>query len=176
MEKRTEAGRIRHELGKKIYYKKKKLEKQEHELQNGEELGYSGVCISDYWKEKILNGSTQILIVNGKMIPFRKKTSTGYWYNNSWKGTTVFLHREKVKLELGLSDEQMVGLDVHHKDLNKDNNDIENLQLMSREKHNQLHGVLNRNEHSKRHVCKKCGRTYFSSVSKSVYYCDRCGG
>ena len=110
------------------------------------------------------------------MIPFRKKTSTGYWYNNIWKGTTVFLHREKVKLELGLSDEQMVGLDVHHKDLNKDNNDIENLQLMSREKHNQLHGVLNRNEHSKRHVCKKCGRTYFSSVSKSVYYCDRCGG
>ena len=50
MEKRTEAGRIRHELGKKIYYEKKKLEKQEHELQNGEELGYSGVCISDYWK------------------------------------------------------------------------------------------------------------------------------
>lgn len=176
MEKRTEEGKKRHDLGKKIYYKKKKHEKELNELHNGAVLGYPGVKISDYWRKKIEAGETQILVVNNKMIPFRKKPSNGYWYNNSWKGTTIYLHREKLKLELDLTDEQMEGLDVHHKDRNKDNNDIENLQLMSREKHNQLHGVLNRNENSKRHVCKRCGRTYFTSVSSSIFYCDRCGG
>lgn len=175
MEKRTAEGKRRHDLGKKIYYEKKKLEKIVHEQNNGLELGYPGVRISDVLKEKILTGKTQILVVNGNVIPFRKKEN-GYWFNNSWKSNTVYLHREKVRLELDLTEEQMEGLDVHHKDLNKDNNDIENLQLMSREKHNQLHGILNRNEGSKRHVCKRCGRTYYSSVSSSVYYCDRCGG
>lgn len=175
MEKRTAEGKRRHDLGKKIYYEKKKLEKITHEQNNGLELGYPGVRISDVLKEKIISGKTQILVVNGNVIPFRKKEN-GYWFNNSWKSNTVYLHREKVRLELDLTEEQMEGLDVHHKDGNKDNNNIENLQLMSREKHNQLHGVLNRNENSKRHVCKRCGRTYYSSVSSSVYYCDRCGG
>lgn len=175
MEKRTAEGKRRHDLGKKIYYEKKKLEKITHEQNNGLELGYPGVRISDVLKEKIITGKTQILVVNGDVIPFRKKEN-GYWFNNSWKSNTVYLHREKVRLELDLTEEQMEGLDVHHKDGNKDNNSIENLQLMSREKHNQLHGILNRNESSKRHVCKRCGRTYYSSVSSSVYYCDRCGG
>ena len=174
MEKRTEEGKRRHDLGKKIYYEKKKAEKIKHEQNNGLELGYPGVRISDRWKEKILSGETQILVVNGEMIPFRKKKETGYWYNNSWKNTTVYLHREKLRIELGLTEEQMEGLDVHHKDRNKDNNDIENLQLISREKHNQLHGILNRSDTSKRHVCKRCGRTYYASVSDSVYYCNRC--
>lgn len=174
MEKRTEEGKKRHDLGKKIWYEKKKAEKKEQELKNGEELDYPGVQISNYWKKKILAGETQVLIVKNEMIPFRKKKETGYWYNNSWKSTTVYLHREKLRLELDLTEEQMIGLDVHHKDCNKDNNDIDNLQLLSREKHNQLHGVLNRNENSKRHVCKRCGRTYYASVSNSLFYCDRC--
>lgn len=175
MEKRTAEGKRRHDLGKKIYYEKKKLEKIVHEQNNGLELGYPGVRISDVLKEKIITGKTQILVANGNVISFRKKEN-GYWFNNSWKSNTVYLHREKVRLELDLTEEQMEGLDVHHKDGNKDNNSIENLQLMSREKHNQLHGILNRDESSKRHVCKRCGRTYYSSVSNSVYYCNRCGG
>lgn len=146
MEKRTEAGRLRHELGKKEWYSRKRSALIDHELRNGAELGYVDVRISDRWKEKILSGETQILVVNKEMIPFRKKQSNGYWFNNSWKDTTVYLHREKLKLELDLTDEQMEGLDVHHKDGNKDNNAIENLQLMSREKHNQIHGILNRDE------------------------------
>lgn len=174
MEKRTVEGKKRHDLGKKVWYEKKQHKKELDELYNGAELGYPGVRISDHWKEKILKGETQILIVNNKMIPFRKKESTGYWYNNSWKGSTVYLHREKLRLELDLTEEQMEGLDVHHKDRNKDNNDIENLQLMSREKHNELHGILNRKVDSKRHVCKKCGRTYYASVSDNLFYCDRC--
>lgn len=139
MEKRTEAGRLRHEQGKKDWYAKQRAKLIDHELRNGAELGYVDVRISDCWKKKILSGDTQILVVNKEMIPFRKKASNGYWFNNSWKNNTVYLHREKLRIELDLTDEQMMGLDVHHKDGNKDNNNIENLQLMSREKHNQLH-------------------------------------
>ena len=76
MEKRTEEGKKRHDLGKKIWYEKKKAEKKEQELKNGEELGYPGVQISNYWKKKILAGETQVLIVKNEMIPFRKKKET----------------------------------------------------------------------------------------------------
>lgn len=173
MEKRTAEGKRRHDLGKKIWYAEKRLEKITHEQNNGLELGYPGVRISDYLKEKILSGQTQILVVNSEAILFRKK-SNGYWYNNSWKGTTVYLHREKMKLYLGFTDEQMKGYEVHHIDENPDNNDLSNLKLVTKQEHHDIHDK--RNKKSKRHVCKKCGRTYFSSVSKSVNYCNRCGG
>lgn len=173
MEKRTEEGKRRHELGKKLWYAEKRLKLITHEQNNGLELGYPGVRISDYWKEKILSGQTQILIVNGEMIPFRKK-SNGYWYNNSWKGTTVYLHREKMKLYLGFTEEQMQGYEVHHIDENPDNNELTNLRLVTAKEHHEIHDK--RNKKSKRHVCKICGRTYSSNVSKSMFKCDRCGG
>ena len=173
MEKRTAEGKRRHDLGKKIWYAEKRLEKITHEQNNGLELGYPGVRISDYLKEKILSGQTQILVVNSEAILFRKK-SNGYWFNNSWKGTTVYLHREKMKLYLGFTDEQMEGYEVHHIDENPDNNDLSNLKLATKKEHHDIHDK--RNKKSKRHVCKKCGRTYFSSVSNSVNYCNRCGG
>lgn len=160
-------------MGKKVYYAKKKLEKITHEQNNGLELGYPGVRISDYWKEKITTRQTQILVVNGEMIPFRKK-SNGYWYNNGWKGTTVYLHRERIKLYLGFTDEQMEGYEVHHIDENPDNNDLDNLKLVTKQEHHNIHDK--RNKKSKRHVCEICGRTYSSNVSKSMFKCNRCGG
>lgn len=169
MEKRTAEGWARHELGKKIWYKKKQKEKIAHELLNGEELGYVNVRISDYWRKRIEAGEIQILIKDGVMVPFRKAPN-GYWRNNS-KGV-IYLHREKLRLHLGLTNEQMENYDVHHIDGNKDNNDIMNLQLLTREQHNRLHAV--RSKDSKRHVCIKCGRTYYSSVSSSEYICNRC--
>lgn len=83
MEKRTEEGKRRHDLGKKIWYAEKRAKKCESELKNGEELGHPGVCISDYWKEKILAGETQILDTrDGRFISF-KKAPNGYWRNHS---------------------------------------------------------------------------------------------
>lgn len=171
MEKRTEEGKRRHDLGKREWYAKVRLKKIEHEQNNGLELGYPGVRISDRWKEKILSGETQILVINGKMIPFRKKNN-GYWYNNSWKGTTVYLHREKIRLYLGFTEQEMEGYEVHHIDENPDNNDLKNLKLLTKDDHHKLHD--RRSKTSKRHVCKRCGRTYYASVSDSVYYCNRC--
>lgn len=34
------------------------------------------------------------------------------------------------------------GFDIHHKDMNKDNNDISNLECISRSRHNKIHGEL----------------------------------
>ena len=175
MEKRTAEGKKRHDLGKKIWYEKKKAKKILHEEENGLELLGVRIRVSDYVKEKVLSGKTQILIVNGKVMLFRKKVGNGYWFNNhNNTGHVLYLHREKLRLELDLTEKQMEGLDVHHKDGNKDNNDIENLQLISKEKHQQLHSKIGRKDNSKRHVCKGCGRTYFSSVSPSKFYCNLC--
>lgn len=139
MEKRTEEGRRRHELGKKIWYAKEREKQIIHEQNNGLLLGYPGVRISDYWKEKIERGETQILVVNGEMIPFRKK-SNGYWFNNS--NGLKYLHREKMRLYLGFTEEQMVDYDVHHIDGNKDNNDINNLKLLTKQEHQKHHAKI----------------------------------
>lgn len=173
MEKRTEEGKRHHDLGKRKWYAEFRLKKIKHEQNNGLELGYPGIRISDYWKEKILSGKTQILVVNGEMIPFRKK-SNGYWYNNSWKNTIVYLHREKMRLYLGFTRQEMEGYEVHHIDGNPDNNDLKNLKLLTKDEHHKLHDK--RSKTSKRHICKKCGRAYYASVSNSMYYCNRCGG
>lgn len=173
MEKRTEVGKARHDLGKKLWYEKKVKEKELQELKNGEALGYPGVRISNNLKNKIETGKSQILVHNGEVIRFRKKVDNGYWFNNHL-GKIIYLHREKLRLFLGMTEEEMAGYDVHHIDENIDNNDITNLQLLSKSAHQKLHAV--RSEDSKRHVCKKCGRTYCASVSNSIDVCNKCGG
>ena len=175
MEKRTEEGKRRHDLGKKLYHEKKQKEKIEHEIQNGLELLGKRIRLSDFVKEKILSGKTQVLVIDGKIVQFRKKTDNGYWVNTDTKnhgGHILYLHREKYKQEFGLTEEQIKGHEVHHIDKNKDNNDIKNLQLLSRDEHLKIHII--RSEDSHRHVCKVCGRTYWSSVSTSMDICDRC--
>lgn len=173
MEKRTVEGERRHELGKKLYYEKNQKEKIEHEIQNGLELLGKHIRLSDFIKEKILHGKTQVLVMNGEIVQFRKKTDNGYWVNTSKKaGSILYLHREKYKQEFGLTEEQIKGYEVHHIDGNKDNNDISNLKLLTKEEHQKIHSTRNKSSH--RHVCKKCGRVYWSTVSKSVDICDRC--
>ena len=66
MEKRTVEGERRHELGKKLYYEKNQKEKIEHEIQNGLELLGKHIRLSDFIKEKILHGKTQVLVMNGE--------------------------------------------------------------------------------------------------------------
>lgn len=157
----------------KAWYERKKKKKIEHEMQNGLEILGKQIRLSDFVKEKILSNKTQVLIMSGKVVQFRKKTDNGYWVNNNNKtGNVLYLHREKYKQEFGLTEEQIKGYEVHHIDGNKDNNEIDNLKLLTTEEHHKLHSI--RSESSHRHVCKKCGRTYWSSVSKSTEICDRC--
>lgn len=134
--------------------------------------GYPGVHISNHWREKIEKGETQILdMKDGTFLPFRKAPN-GYWRNNS--NGVKYLHREKMRLYLGFTEEQMRGYEVHHIDEDIDNNDLSNLKLLTKAEHHKIHDK--RNKDSKRHVCKRCGRTYYASISSSIFYCDRCGG
>lgn len=99
--------------------------------------GYPGVRISDYWRNKIEKGETQILdMKDGTFIPFRKAPN-GYWRNNS--NGVKYLHREKMRLYLGFTEEQMKIYEVHHIDENKDNNELSNLKLLTKKEHHDLH-------------------------------------
>lgn len=154
----------------KKYREKLKLKKIKHEQDNGLELGYPGVRISDFIKEKVLSGKTQILIINEKVIQFHKDCVTGYWVNNTYN---LRLHREKLRLELGLTKEQMEGLDVHHIDGNKDNNNISNLQLINKIQHTTMHA--NKQLHTKIiKICEWCGEEYESSsnVAHKQRFCS----
>lgn len=154
----------------KKYREKLKLKKIVYEQNNGVELGYPGIRISNFVKEKILSGKTQILVINGKIIQFHKDCVTGYWVNNTYN---LRLHREKLRLELGLTKEQMEGYDVHHIDKNKDNNEISNLQLVNKIKHNKAH--TQEQVHKKIiKICEQCGEEYESSsnVAHKQRFCS----
>lgn len=157
----------------KRYRAKMKLKKIEHEQNNGLELGYPGVRISDFIKEKILSHKTQILVVNGVVIQFHKNCVTGYWVNTTYK---LRLHREKLRIELGLTKEQMKNYDVHHIDGDKDNNDISNLQLINKIKHATMHAEKQVNKKIVK-VCEYCGEKYKSSINvahKQRFCSEKC--
>ena len=165
---------------RRIQYRKEQAKKIEHELQNGLEYFGEAIRLSDFVKEKILSGKVQVLIINGKIIQFRKNNRHGYWVNNTFG---LRLHREKVRLELGLTKEQMKGLDVHHLDRNRDNNDMTNLQLMTKAEHTKLHAAEDGKELSEhklpkpkyvKGVCEWCGKEYKSSsnVAHKQRFCS----
>lgn len=138
------------------------IEKQ-IEFQNGLELLGKRVRISDYIKNKVIKGKTQLLLIDDKVIQFHKDNNTGYWVNTS-TGKNIRLHREKLRIELGLTQEQMKKYDVHHIDGNKDNNDINNLQLINKIKHATMHAEKQVNEKIIK-VCEYCGEEYKSSIN-----------
>lgn len=73
-------------------------------------------------------------IVDG--YKFRKDFKTGYYLSGSIKGKRYRLHRyiyEKYKGKIPK------GYEIHHIDKNKDNNTIENLQLLTSKKHKEIH-------------------------------------
>lgn len=63
------------------------------------------------------------------------------WYTGRKRSKHVFYHHYVYCLANGLT-EIPIGYDVHHKDENKLNNAIENLQLLSRSEHARLHQQL----------------------------------
>lgn len=148
-------------------------EKQiEHEFQNGLELLGKKIRVSDYIKDKVIKSKTQLLLVDDKIIQFHKDNNTGYWVNTS-TGKNIRLHRERLRIELGLTQEQMKRYDVHHIDGNKDNNDIHNLQLINKVKHVTIHAKTQVNEKIIK-VCEYCGEEYQSSsnVAHKQRFCS----
>lgn len=69
---------------------------------------------------------------------FTKDKKTGYYLK-----TTVPRKRLHIYVwEYYNGCEVPKGFDIHHKDLDKDNNDISNLECVSRSRHNKIHGEL----------------------------------
>ena len=58
--------------------------------------------------------------------------------------------------------------DVHHIDFDKQNNDINNLQLLTRVEHMRLHFEL---QPFKKYVCENCGKIFYSNSIKSKIRC-----
>lgn len=77
-------------------------------------------------------------------------TYVGCWYEKPNYSGRIPQHRHLVELNHHLFDESFFecingwyylkdGLDVHHKDLNHDNNDLDNLQVLPKDEHRRLH-------------------------------------
>lgn len=68
------------------------------------------------------------------------------WFTGRTSSRTVFEHHKVMCEHLGIT-EIPEGFCVHHKDLNKTNNSLDNLELLSFSAHTALHGALrNKND------------------------------
>lgn len=74
---------------------------------------------------------TNLAYFNG--YKFRKDKNSGYWLCSTLHKR---LHRYVYEYYNG---KIPLGYQVHHKDHNKDNNEIENLQLLTRKEHDKIH-------------------------------------
>ena len=155
-------------LSDKLWYERSRQKLYEHEEENGLELLGVKVRVSDFVKNKILSGRTKALVIDGELILFHKGT-TGHWVNNSRFGKDIFLHREVYKQHTGLTDDDLLGYEVHHIDGDKDNNDISNLKLLSKKEHAKYHLVEARKKQIK--SCEQCGKLY-SYINPRSRFCS----
>lgn len=90
------------------------------------------------------------------------------WYQTAYTA----LHRDVWEYHFGKIPK---GYDIHHRDENKANNDISNLQMLTRKEHRQLHSRLNAGKPKtpKTFVCQQCGAT-FQSTANVAKYCPDC--
>lgn len=70
-------------------------------------------------------------------IKFRKDKKSGYYLSNVINGKRYRLHRYIYETYIGTIPK---GYEVHHIDHNKDNNEIDNLKLLSSKEHKEIHG------------------------------------
>lgn len=76
-------------------------------------------------------------------IKFYKRSDNDYWYSTSTvNGKRVYMHKYVWEF---YNSPIPRGYEVHHIDLNRDNNEISNLRLMRRIDHQKLHNEINRN-------------------------------
>ena len=67
------------------------------------------------------------------------------------------------------------GFDVHHKDLNPVNNDISNLQLLTKSQHSKIHGKIRRKEINRQ--CAICGKIFTVPAKSTQKFCSyACAG
>lgn len=141
----------------------------------------------------IYSENKRIAEFNGKR--YVRDEVTGYYLRHDSAGTGSRLHRDVWEY---YNCEIPKGYEVHHKDHNKGNNDIENLQLLKKSAHSKLHRA-EMTEEQKENMRKRLeekarpaasewhkseeGRKWHSEQQKKIwedkkpmrYICDNCG-
>jgi len=135
----------------------------------------NGLCIRCHERKKDPCGYGKFAVGGLEVRGYRRKD--GY-IQISMRGRRKFLHRIIMELHIGrdLTAEEV----VHHKDGNKENNHISNLELLTAEEHNALHQKeywenwkksLKPGNSEESKLCSKCGvsfpRNHFPYKSKT---------
>lgn len=63
-----------------------------------------------------------------------------------------------------------INYEIHHKDSNKANNDISNLQLLTKSEHKSLH---NKEVIPKKCICENCGKEFFTTNTGLTKFCSK---
>ena len=63
------------------------------------------------------------------------------------------------------------GYDIHHKDLNPNNNDISNFQMLTKPEHIRLHKTIEI-ERPQEFTCKICGKKFLAVKAEKNYFCS----
>jgi hypothetical protein len=123
-----------------------------------------------------------------------RRNRRGYYVNQEGHGREPYLHRAVYKDAFG---EIPKGHDIHHIDHDKSNNDISNLQCLTRSEHTRLHGIENQNNPQwvARNIevlalmrsmspsnnpptlpckCVQCGAEYLAHLPNELYCTDKC--
>lgn len=134
--------------------------------------GYENYQVSSYGrirsKNRILSQKGHKNIYNRKLdgrILKQRKQNGGYcvvWLSKDGKTKAVTVHRLVACAFLGEKD-----LDVNHKDGNKENNNIENLEWVTRSRNiTHAYRVLKRKKNSKKIMCVETGEI-FNSIKEA---------
>ena len=115
------------------------------------------------------------------------KANDGYYKLSRSCGATC-MHRDVWEYHNG---QIIKGYDIHHKDENRSNNKIENLESLTRKEHRAKHllsgiAVWSKEQHSKKstnqwknkvskiHICKNCEKEYSSFGQCSMFCTPKC--
>ena len=122
-----------------------------------------------------------IVKVKQKMLPVEnvsdtKKVFNGFNFYKNKKGRytcTITLHRFLWQFYNG---EIPDGCDIHHSDFDKENNDISNLELLTKDEHKKIHlshKFKKSPEKKQKFICKICGKEYEAVNRGNNNYCSQ---
>lgn len=181
---RSEESKKRKKETTRLWVLNQRKKRVEQELKNGEELGYPGVKIRNDIRKRIEEGITKILVNNDGSITCFHKNEDGHWVNNT--NGKKYLHREVIKKELGLTDEDLKGLVIHHINEDKDDNRLENLEILTQSEHMKRHedkynknlslGRIKNKHITKKFIkkCEICGIEFYTYAHNAKYCSNAC--